>query len=83
MADAHRLVLRIVEPQAAGDLFGAPRRGPSSVLPGPVTAALPRHGRPVNRRPVWGDDPGATHEGFWSSPQESEGDLTSIQSLIF
>ena len=56
MADAHRLVLRIVEPQAPSDLFRAPRRGPSSVLPGSVTAALPRHGRPVDRRPVRGDD---------------------------
>jgi hypothetical protein len=27
--------------------------------------------------------PEATHEGFWSSPQEPEGDLASIQSLIF
>src|SRR3954464_14300166 len=56
MADAHRLVLGIVEPQAPSDLFRTPRRGPSSVLPGPVTTALPRHGRPVNRRPVRGDD---------------------------
>src|SRR5919107_1657856 len=50
MADAHRLVLRKVEPQAASDLFRTPRRSPASVLPGPMTAALPRHGRPVNRR---------------------------------
>src|SRR3954454_5068308 len=32
MSDAHRRVLRKVEPQAASDLFGAPRRGPASVL---------------------------------------------------
>jgi hypothetical protein len=25
---------------------------------------------------------GATHEGFWSSPQESEGNLTTIQSFL-
>src|SRR5688500_8996415 len=43
MAEAHRLVLRIVEPQAPSDLLRTPRRGPSSVLPAPVTAALPRH----------------------------------------
>jgi hypothetical protein len=27
--------------------------------------------------------PEAPHQGFWSSPQEPEGNLTAIQSLFF
>jgi hypothetical protein len=27
--------------------------------------------------------PEATHEGFWSSPQEPEGNLTTIRGLVF
>ena len=45
VADAHGLIVREVEPQAAGDLFRAPGRGPPSVLPPPVPATLPRHAR--------------------------------------
>src|SRR3954447_4467964 len=54
--DAHGLIIGEVEPQAAGDLFRAPRRGPASILSAPVSAALPRHDGPVHRRPVWGHD---------------------------
>ena len=56
VADAHRLVVGKVEPQAPGDLLRAPRRGPAPMLPPPVPAALPGHGRPGERRPVRGDD---------------------------
>src|SRR3954462_15411087 len=55
-ADAHGLIVREVEPQAASDPFRAPGRGPPPVLPSPAPAALPRHDRPVHRRPVRGDD---------------------------
>src|SRR3954470_6752082 len=56
VADPHGLIVREVEPQTASDLFRAPGRGPPPVLPPPVPAALPRHDRPVHRRPVRGDD---------------------------
>src|SRR5919112_2443982 len=56
VADAHGLIIGEVETQPTGDLFRAPRRGPSSVLPTPVSATLPGHDRPADRRPVRGDD---------------------------
>ena len=52
MTDAHRLVVRKVEPQPTYDLFWAPRRGPPSALPASGPTALPRHARPRNHRPV-------------------------------
>src|SRR5215217_1914502 len=45
VTDAHGLIVGEVEPQAAGDLFRAPRRGPAPVLPSPMPAALPGHDR--------------------------------------
>ena len=56
VADAHGLILGEVKPQAAGDLFRAPGRGPAPVLPSPAPAALPRHDGPVHRRAVRGAD---------------------------
>src|SRR5215212_7534152 len=56
VADAHRPVVGKVEPQAAGDLFRAPRRGPAPVLPTPVSATLPGHDRSGNSPSVRSDD---------------------------
>src|SRR3982751_1502753 len=56
VTDAHGLIIGEVEPQAAGDLFRAPRRGPPPVLPTPVPAALPGPDRPPEPRPARGDD---------------------------
>src|SRR3954454_539327 len=55
--DAHGLIIGEVKPQAAGDLFRAPSRGPAPVLPSPMPAALPRYDGPVHRRAVRGHDP--------------------------
>ena len=56
MADPHRRVIRVVQPQALGDLLRAPRHSPSTVLPRPVPASLPGHGWPGNRGPARGGD---------------------------
>jgi hypothetical protein len=56
VADAHRRIVRKVEPQAAGDLLRAPRRGPAPVPPAPVPPPLPGHDRPADRGPARGDD---------------------------
>ena len=53
VADAHGLIVREVEPQAAGDLLRAPGSGPSPVLPRPVPAALPWHNRTSDCRAAW------------------------------
>jgi len=58
MADAHRLVVRKVDPQAAGDLLRTPRSGPSSILLLAVPPSLPRHDRPARRNAARSDDAG-------------------------
>jgi hypothetical protein len=49
VADAHGLIVWKVDPQAAGDLLGAPGVCPSSVLPRAVLTALPGYRRAGNR----------------------------------
>lgn len=51
MADPHRGVVRIVEPQSVGDLLRAPSHTPASVLTPPATPSLPRHYRASNCAP--------------------------------
>src|SRR4051812_44473452 len=53
MADAHGLVVWKVDPQAAGDLLGAPGVCPSPVLARAVPAALPGHRWAGNRNAAW------------------------------
>src|SRR5207342_3420629 len=56
MADAHGLIVREVNQQAAGDLFRAPGVCPPPVLPWSMPTALPGHGRAGNRSPARSDD---------------------------
>ena len=49
MADAHRRVIRIVEPQSLGDLLWAPCQAPSSAPASPVPSTFPKHCRAGNR----------------------------------
>ena len=56
MADAHRLIVREVDRQAAGDLLRAPGVCPPAVLPRPMPTAFPGHGRTGNRSPARSDD---------------------------
>src|SRR4051794_10558729 len=56
VADAHALVIRVVEPQTLSDLLRAPRPRPASALPRPVSASLPGHGRPRHRSAARSDD---------------------------
>jgi hypothetical protein len=56
MADAHGLIVREVNQQAASDLLRAPGVCPSPVLPWSMPTALPGYGRAGNRNPAWRDD---------------------------
>ena len=56
MADAHGLIVREVDRQAAGDLLRAPGVRPPPALPRSMSAAFPGHGRAANRSPAWSDD---------------------------
>ena len=56
VADAHGLVVREVDRQAAGDLLRAPCPGPSPILPRSMPAALPGHGRAGNGNAARSDD---------------------------
>ena len=53
VTDAHRLMVREVEPQAMGNLLRAPCRSPTPVLPRSVSATFPRYCRPGNRSSAW------------------------------
>src|ERR1700712_2562604 len=52
MADAHGLIIRKVDRQAAGDLLWAPGVRPLPILPRSMPTALPGHGRAGNRDPA-------------------------------
>src|SRR5882762_9538019 len=52
VTDAHRLILREIEPKAPGDLFGTPRHRPASALAMHGPAPLPYDIRSPNGRPV-------------------------------
>src|SRR5215207_7680894 len=56
MADAHGLIVREVDRQAAGDLLRAPGVGPPPVLPRSMPTAFPGHGRAGNRSPARSDN---------------------------
>ena len=51
MADTHRFILGEVDRQTAGNLFRAPSRGPTPVLPASRSPSIPSH--------LWPGDPGA------------------------
>ena len=50
MTDAHELIIGEVDPGPEGDLFRAPRRRPSPVLPVRLCSALSRQGSPGPQR---------------------------------
>src|SRR5665213_282605 len=52
MADAHGLIIREVDRQAAGDLLRTPGVCPPPILPRSIPTALPGHGRAGNRSPA-------------------------------
>ena len=56
VADAHGLVSGKVEPQALCDLLRTPRACPAPGLPGPMSTALPGHGRSGHCSPARGSD---------------------------
>ena len=56
VADAHRLIVREVDRQAAGNLLRAPGPGPSPILSRSMPTALPGHGRAGNRSAARSDD---------------------------
>ena len=56
MADAHRLIVREVVPQAVSNLLRAPRRRPAPIFPRSVSATFPGYRRPGNRNTAWRDD---------------------------
>ena len=56
VTDPHGLVPGKVEPQALGNLLRAPRRSPPPVLPSPMPATLPGHGRAGHRGPARSDN---------------------------
>ena len=54
--DPHRFIFGEVESKSAGDLLGAPRLGPSPVLPATVPSPHPPNRWPRYRRTIWSDD---------------------------
>ncbi|EDP61036.1 Integrase, catalytic region [alpha proteobacterium BAL199] len=56
VADAHGLVVREVEPQAASDLLRAPCPGPSPILPRAMPSAFPRYRRAGDQGATRSDD---------------------------
>jgi len=52
MADAHGLIVREVDRQAAGDLLRTPGVCPPPILPRSMPTALPGHGRAGNKSPA-------------------------------
>ena len=56
MADAHGLIVREVDRQAASNLLRAPGVCPPSILPRSMPAAFPAHSRAGNRSPTPSDD---------------------------
>ena len=55
VTDAHALIVREVEPQAAGDLLRAPRVCPSPVLPWSMPTAFPGYRRTGNTSAAWSE----------------------------
>src|ERR1700733_15274364 len=56
MADAHGLIVREVDRQAAGDLLRAPGVRPPPVLPRSTSTTFPGHRRAGNGNPAWSND---------------------------
>src|SRR4051795_6008416 len=56
MADAHGLIVREVDRQAARDLLRAPGSCPMPVLPRSMPTAFPGSGRAGNSSPAWSDN---------------------------
>src|SRR4051794_19868579 len=56
MADAHGLIVREVDRQAASDLLRAPGSCPLPVFPRSMPTAFPGYGRAGNSSPAWSDN---------------------------